>query len=175
MLRKSKSDFSVKTWAQNATLFVGGLLLVLAFGEWLFPKFLNKIPFHLYGGVDSRLRILAQYSKQSLIPQNYIAILGDSNSVGVGDLYTDLGKNFYNWYPDYSPAHFIYKKTRIDTVSFGLAGAGSFNGIWSAPITQYKFLNSISRFKLSPPETILVLFYEGNDIGNNLQFIRENY
>ena len=30
-------------------------------------------------------------------------------------------------------------------------------------------------FDLKPPKTILILFYEGNDLGNNLQFIREHY
>ena len=30
-------------------------------------------------------------------------------------------------------------------------------------------------FDLKAPKTVLVLFYEGNDIGNNLQFVRENY
>ena len=100
--------------------------------------------------------------------------MGDSNSVGLGDLYNELRRNFWSWYPDYSPAHFIHKNVGIDVISFGFAGAGSIDGIWSGPINQFNFINS-QGFNLKPPKTILVLFYEGNDIANSLQFVRENY
>ena len=150
------------------------LVFILSIGEWLFPKFLNKIPFRLYGGVETNLRVLAQYSKQSILPENYIAILGDSNSAGVGDLYLDLSKNSKNWYPDYAPAHFINKQVGIDVISFGWGGAGSLDGIWTHPVNQFRRINSIG-LDLQQPKTILVFFYEGNDIGNNLQLIRENY
>ncbi|MBT5632346.1 MAG: SGNH/GDSL hydrolase family protein [Nitrospina sp.] len=164
----------IKTGLQNVALFMFSLVFILLIGEWLFPKYLNKVPFRLYGGVDNNLRVLAQYSKQSVIPENYIAIFGDSNSVGVGDLYIDLSKGNGDWYPDYAPAHFLHNKLETDVVSFGFAGAGSLDGIWSGPIKQFEYINSMG-FDLKPPKTILVLFYEGNDIGNNLQFIRENY
>ena len=165
---------NLKSWLKNILLFIFSLTLVLLIGEWLFPKYLNKLPFRLYGGVKNELRILAQYSKHSVLPENYIAIVGDSNSVGVGDLYKNLTKNSKNWYPDYSPAHFINKAVGVDVVSFGLAGAGSFQGIWSEPVNQFKYINSLG-FDLKPPKTVLVLFYEGNDIGNNLQLVRESY
>ena len=172
--RMNNKEFSPTICLQNVALFIFSLFFILAIGGWLFPKFLNKIPFRLYGGVETDLRVLAQYSKRSVLPENYIAILGDSNSVGVGDLYIDLSKSYRNWYPDYSPAHFIYKKLGIDTVSFGFAGAGNFDGIWSGPVNQFKNINS-KGFDLKPPKTILVFFYEGNDLSNNLQFVRENY
>jgi hypothetical protein len=66
--------------------------------------------------------VLAQYSKQSILPENYIAILGDSYSVGVGDLYTELTRNSEKWYPDYAPAHFINKQVGVDVISFGGLG-----------------------------------------------------
>jgi len=160
----------IKTGLQNVALFMFSLVFILLIGEWLFPKYLNKVPFRLYGGVDNNLRVLAQYSKQSVIPENYIAIFGDSNSVGVGDLYIDLSKGNGDWYPDYAPAHFLHNKLETDVVSFGFAGAGSLDGIWSGPIKQFEYINSMG-FDLKPPKTILVLFYEGNDIGNNLQLL----
>jgi hypothetical protein len=165
---------SAKGWAQNSALSIFSLVFILAMSEWLFPKFLDKIPFQLYGGLETELRVLAQYSKQSVLPQNYIALVGDSNSVGVGDLYIDSSKSFRNWYPEYSPAHFISKNVGRDVVSFGFAGAGSLDGIWSGPITQFKHINA-NGFDLTSPKTILILFYEGNDLNNSLQFIRENY
>ena len=94
--------------------------------------------------------------------------------MGVRDLYIDSSKSFLNWYPNYSPAHFNNKKVGIDVISFGFAGAGSLDGIWSAPTNQFRHINARG-FDLKPPKTILVLFYEGNDLNNSLQFIRENY
>ena len=94
--------FSAAPWLQNVALFTLSLTFILLIGEWLFPKYLNKIPFRLYGGVETNLRVLAQYSKRSVLPENYIAILGDSNSMGVGDLYADLTQNSKELYPDYS-------------------------------------------------------------------------
>ncbi len=68
----------------------------------------------------------------------------------------------------------IFKKTGIDVVSFGQAGAGSFDGIWSEPVTQFLYINSVRDYKLSPPKDILIFFYEGNDIYDNIQFLRDN-
>ena len=167
--------FSAAPWLQNVALFTLSLTFILLIGEWLFPKYLNKIPFRLYGGVETNLRVLAQYSKRSVLPENYIAILGDSNSMGVGDLYADLTQNSKELYPDYSPAHFINKKVGLDVISFGFSGAGSFDGIWSGPINQLNLINSRKEFDLPPPKTILIIFYEGNDIADNLKFIAENY
>ena len=134
-------------WLQKLALCVFSLTFILLIGEWLFPKFLNKVPFCLYGGVDHELRVLAQYSKQSVLPENYIALLGDSNSIGVGDFYIDLTKNSKKWYPDYSPAHFINKKVGVDVVSFGFAGAGTIDGVGSGQANQLKYINS-KGFKL---------------------------
>ena len=142
--------FSAAPWLQNVALFTLSLTFILLIGEWLFPKYLNKIPFRLYGGVETNLRVLAQYSKRSVLPENYIAILGDSNSMGVGDLYADLTQNSKELYPDYSPAHFINKKVGSDVISFGFAGAGNLDGIWSGPVNQFNFINSLG-FELKPP------------------------
>ena len=70
---------------KNLSLFIATLFFVLAFGEWLFPKFMDKLPLRLYGLVDKKLRILAQSSKKTQFPKEYIAITGDSYAVGAGD------------------------------------------------------------------------------------------
>jgi len=66
----------------------------------------------------------------------------------------------------------IYEKTGIDAVSFGQGGVGSFGGIWKEPITQFLYINSVKNYQLSPPKYFLIFFYEGNDIYNNVQFLR---
>jgi hypothetical protein len=164
----------------KASLIVGKLvillinfLLILALGEWLFPKFLDKIPLRLYGSIDKNLRILAQNSKKSIFPHEYIAIAGDSIAVGSGDWLEEVRKNSFFGSPDYSPAHLIYKKTGIDVVSFGQGGVGSFGGMWREPITQFKYINSVRGYQLSPPKYLLVFFSESSDLYDNVRFLKE--
>jgi hypothetical protein len=159
---------------KNLALFVTALFLMLVLGEWLFPKILGKLPLRLYGSIDKNLRILAQSSKKSTLPHEYIAIVGDSYAVGAGDWLEEVrgGTGFFGS-PSYSPAHLINEKTGIDVVSFGQGGAGSFGGIWKEPITQFLHINSVKNYHLSPPKYFLVFFYEGNDIYENVGFLRK--
>ena len=159
---------------KNLALFVTTLFLILVLGEWLFPKILGKLPLRLYGSIDKNLRILAQSSKKSTLPHEYIAIVGDSYAVGAGDWLEEVrgGTSFFGS-PSYSPAHLINEKTGIDVVSFGQGGVGSFGGIWKEPITQFLHINSVKNYHLSPPKYFLVFFYEGNDIYDNVGFLRK--
>ena len=155
---------------KNLILLLVSIFLIITFGEWLYPKFMDKLPLRLYGLVDKDLRVLAQSSKKNQIPRDYIALTGDSYAVGAGDwLNQVLGNHFWDS-PDYSVAHLIHKKTGIDVVSFGRSGAGSFDGIWLEPVTQFLYINSIRDYKLSPPKHLLIYFYEGNDVYDNIQF-----
>jgi hypothetical protein len=156
---------------KNLLLLLASIFFIIGVGEWLFPKFIGKLPLRLYGSIDKNLRILAQSSKNNLLPKRYIALTGDSYSVGAGDWLNEVRKSNFFGSPDYSPAHLIFKKTGIDVVSFGQSGAGSFDGIWSEPVTQFLYINSIRGYKLSPPKNFLIFFYEGNDVYDNVQFL----
>ena len=159
---------------KNLMLLLASTFLIMALGEWLFPKFIGKLPLRLYGLIDKDLRILAQSSKKNQLPKDYIALTGDSYAVGAGDWLNEvLEKKFWDS-PDYSVAHLIHKKTGIDVVSFGRAGVGSFNGIWSEPVSQFLNINSTKNYRLLPPEYFLIFFYEGNDVYENTQFLRDN-
>ncbi len=158
---------------KNLALFVTTLFLMLVLGEWLFPKILGKLPLRLYGSIDKNLRILAQSSKKSTLPHEYIAIVGDSYAVGAGDWLEQVRGTSFLGSPSYSPAHLINEKTGIDVVSFGQGGVGSFGGIWKEPITQFLHINSVKNYRLSPPKYFLIFFYEGNDIYDNVGFLRK--
>ena len=159
---------------KNLILLLASIFFIIGVGEWLFPKFIGKLPLRLYGLVDKDLRILAQSSKNNLLPKGYIALTGDSYAVGAGDWLSEVRKRNFFGSPDYSPAHLIFKKTGIDVVSFGQAGAGSFDGIWSEPVTQFLYINSTKNYRLHPPKYFLIFFHEGNDIYDNIQFVNEN-
>jgi len=155
-------------------LLLTTIFFIMGVGEWLFPKFIGKLPLRLYGLVDENLRVLAQNSKKTQFPKEYIAITGDSYAVGVGDWLTETQRGSFLNSSAYSPAHLIHEKTGIDVVSFGRAGAGSFDGIWSEPVSQFLYINSVRDYGLSPPKYLLIFFYEGNDIYDNIEFLRDN-
>ncbi len=159
---------------KNLLLLLASIFFIIGVGEWLFPKFIGKLPLRLYGSIDTDLRILAQSSKNNLLPKRYIALTGDSYAVGAGDWLNEVRKSSFFGSPDYSPAHLIFKKTGIDVVSFGRAGSGSFDGIWSEPVTQFLYINSTKDFRLPPPKYFLIFFYEGNDVYDNIQFVNEH-
>jgi len=159
---------------KNLSLLLATLFFVLAFGEWLFPKFMDKLPLRLYGLVDKKLRILAQSSKKTQFPKEYIAITGDSYAVGAGDWSTEIQRSIFFGSPAFSAAHLIHEITGIDVVSFGRAGAASFDGIWSEPVSQFLYINSVRGYRLSPPKNFLIFFYEGNDVYGDIHFLRQN-
>jgi len=99
--------------------------------------------------------------------------VGDSYAVGAGDWLEGVRGTSFLGSPSYSPAHLINEKLGIDVVSFGQGGVGSFGGIWKEPITQFLHINSVKNYHLSPPRNVLVFFYEGNDIYDNVGFLRK--
>ena len=67
-------------------LLLASTFLIMALGEWLFPKIIGKLPLRLYGLIDKNLRVLAQSSKKNQIPKDYIALTGDLYTVVAGGL-----------------------------------------------------------------------------------------
>ena len=78
---------------KDFALLLATIFFIFILGEWLFPKILGKLPLRLYGSIDKNLRILAQSSKKSIFPHEYIAIVGDSIVVGAGDWLEEVRKN----------------------------------------------------------------------------------
>lgn len=167
-----KKDFFI-----NMALFLGSCLLGLAAMELIFPHFLNKIPLSLSTGLDKGVRILSQTSKKSVAPRNYIALMGDSNAQGLGDwLKGQLKKKQLRLSTfDYSSAHLLYRRTGRDVISFGSGGSGSLGGVAVKPVASFLYLRSLKAFDLEKPWKILVYFYEGNDLDDNIRDIKSHY
>ena len=92
---------------------------------------------------------------------NYTAIIGDSYAFGSGDEFLE---NSYN----YSIGHYLRQlNPNVNIVNFGLPGAGN--------KTSVKFfLDSLNKKfifpDIRPPNNIIFLFYEGNDLENNIHY-----
>ena len=153
-------NFVLLSFGILAPLFVLEITLRSLVGEF-------ALAYHEY--LPNDVRILAQSSKYGLVPRNHVALLGDSYGAGRGDWYfkaIDLDP-FGN--PPFHSANVIHELTGFDVVSFAQPGTGSFDGIVYNPIKYYEMLRSRG-FSLSPPSRIIIYFYEGNDIEDNLTF-----
>jgi hypothetical protein len=155
----------------NMALLLGSCIVGLLAMESIFPRFFYKVPVSLNPGLDEALVILTQTSKKSAFPKNYVALMGDSHAQGMGDwLQKELKENRYSFTPfDYGSAHLLYRRTGRDVISFGSAGSGSLGGIAVKPIADYLYLNSIRDFILEKPVKIIIYFYEGNDLDDNIR------
>jgi hypothetical protein len=54
-------------------------------------------------------------------------------------------------------------------VTFGKGGAGSLRGLVAEPFTNLAFLEKTALFAMDDPQSIVFYFYEGNDLGNNIE------
>ena len=156
----------------NLTLVISSLLLTYVILEFIiFPKAVTQTPLRLHDALGPH-RLMAQSSKQGTEPEDYIAIFGDSYAQGLGDwlVTADSNKN-----PPFHSAHIINQHTGRDVISFGQGGSDSIQGYILLP---YRYLTRINRslvYKLDDPADILVYFYEGNDIYDNLYRIERDY
>ena len=159
----------------NLGLSLISIILFILMMEVVFPKILHKLPLSVYLGLGKDYKILGQYHKKSVIPVDYIAIAGDSHALGSGDWYLQVVKKHKLTQGDYHSAHILYNKTGRDVLSFGALGSGSLRGLVLKPISYFKHVNLLRDFELKQPKAILVYFFEGNDLSDNLIDIYNHY
>lgn len=157
-----------KNFLINLSLFLTSFCFCLLVIELVFPRLLNKVPFKLYANLDRGVWPFAQTSKRSVIPRDYIALVGDSYAAGAGD----WGKYELDHAglstPDYQSAHILFRKLGADVVTFGVGGAGNLRGMMAEPILVHTYANSLRSLSLEKPKRILVYFYEGNDFYDSM-------
>ena len=136
--------------------------------ELIFPHLLHKVPLSVYVGLDSGYRVLGQSTKKSVVPEDYIAIVGDSHALGTGDWFKQAVRKHKFTQGDYHSAHVLYNRIGRDIISYGALGSGNLRGLVSQPIAHFMHINSLRAFELEQPKMILVYFFEGNDLNDNI-------
>ena len=100
------------------------------------------------------------------MPENYIAILGDSYAEGGGDWLYEIQ---HSWaVPDYASHQLIHRRLGRDVVSFGESGAGSLSALMLLPENLSDRISRALPGDLENPSIMLVYFYEGNDLNDNI-------
>jgi len=159
---------SVKDFILNFLLSTGSILILIVVMEILFPKVIYTLPIGLQRFLKQSTIPLAISTKKYTVPKDYTLIVGDSFAEGAGDLYLKQNK----WKNgQYSSGHFLHEITTKDFLQIGIGGAGSANGIVIKPLT---YLNHYrARIPLTNPKEVLIYYYEGNDLNNNLRYINK--
>jgi hypothetical protein len=101
-----------------------------------------------------------------------VALLGDSHAQGAGDWLLSVNPTRN---PPYYSAHLVYERTRRNVISFGASGAGSLRAMGTEPEAFVDTLQRSWRYRLPDPELLLVYFYEGNDLQDNLRDLDHTY
>jgi len=164
----------MKKFLKILKMFIGPIIILVLL-ELFSPFLLHKVPLYLHGNLDSGLLALAQTSKRSLIPEDYILLLGNSNAVGLGEWLNNSRNDRRNLWPDFHTAHILNNKPDIDVISLGGAGKASLINLVFSPITQFQYINSFLTFNLKMPKRIIVIFDEGNDVSRNIKELEKLY
>ena len=156
----------------NTMLVLVSILVGYGLMEIGFRIALPNLPMGLFNNQCRELRTVGQTSKQGKNPTSpYTAILGDSYGIGQGDWFAD---NRYDLNSRYHTAHVLQDLTGQDIVSFSRAGAGNYDGAAIYAINTFRYLND-SGFDYPAPDTIVIYFYEGNDITDNVRFMKRYF
>ncbi|MGI9514972.1 MAG: SGNH/GDSL hydrolase family protein [Anderseniella sp.] len=130
--------------------------LLLAYGPMVVWKPFNKFP--------TAATIPWQPSGPSSKGQPYIAVFGDSYATGVGDWNYNRASRTQPYYS----GDVISRELGMPVLSFGKSGAGSVRALVTNPGSIMNAESCSLLHSPSPPSSLVVYVYEGNDFNNNV-------
>jgi len=155
---------------KNIALSLTVLAVLYGVLEWFcLPLFYYTLPPIAYPLLEDGLPVLLQASKQQLVPEHYIALAGDSYAMGLGDEYYHKVAQRHTRYGSAAQLHALSGQ---DVLSFGSAGNGSIAGIVTEPLSTLAFWQKQARFQVANPDVMVVYFYEGNDLNDNVEYVQ---
>ncbi len=149
-----------------ASLALGYLICEVVLFRVLLPTWPPAVRTYLPETAD----VLVQNSKSGAVPHDYIAILGDSYAEGIGDWLIEAGDDRSK---PFHSANIIHEIMGRDVVSFGREGIGSAEALVRMPTHILEGSKCYQFPRLEEPSRLVVYFYAGNDIHDNLQFLRK--
>jgi hypothetical protein len=99
--------------------------------------------------------------------KDWVAVVGDSYAAGSGDEFLG-GKRDYGIFPK------LRTRTGGNYFIFARAGFGSINAAKELKLCMSMFNDSVLLPHIEQPKELLFVFYEGNDLDNNVDHLRRN-
>jgi hypothetical protein len=96
--------------------------------------------------------------------------LGDSYAVGLGDEYFH---QIHRSRAHYGSAARLFQLTGRDVQVLASSGTGSIESMVSQPLALLDFYRAHSRLSLMDPQQFVVYFYEGNDLNENVEYLKQ--
>jgi len=158
--------FEPKAFLANAALLATTLAIFYVVGS-IVLFLLPSLPPVVLRALPLQLRVLGQNTKAERIPQDYVALFGDSYAEGIGDWLARRDPR-----GRYHSAHVIRDLTGRDVVSFGQSAAGSPEALVRLPKKALGTGLCESVFGMPQPSEMFVYFYEGNDFVQNARYAR---
>ena len=157
----------------NLFLVLGVIIGTFITLEFFIENFLiTQTPIKFQFALPRGLAVLAQSSKSKRIPDNYIAIVGDSYAQGKGDWLLSIDTNSND---AFNSAHALQNLTKHDVINYGKSGASNIRGWVREPIARSQFIHKHIDKSLKHPKIILAYFYAGNDLQENILDVRESF
>jgi hypothetical protein len=156
----------------NATVSAVSFMVTYLVCELLFFRFmLPYMSYNIRPYLPERADFFMQNSKDHYVPHDYIALLGDSYAVGVGD-WLLAGGGLSD--KPYGSANIIHDLTHQDVASFGRVNIGSAQMMVDrvARILDDDYCYLFPR--IEQPRRFFVYFYEGNDISDNYELMLDD-
>lgn len=161
---------SVRVRLAECGLVIAAIVATCLAGELAFALLgLRYVPLRLHADLPEDVRIFAQSSKAGVVPRDPIILLGDSYAQGVGDWLYEADPNRNG---PFHSAHVINDLTGRDVVTLGKSGAGSAEAMAALPAAAFGEAARALLLRLPPPRVAVVYFYEGNDLNNNMSFLK---
>ena len=159
-----------KVFSLLKPLVVWSIVLIIVF-ELILHWTLNDLPYKFLNHTTGPIRRLSQYSKENVRPNNYIAMLGDSNVYGFGPWLYDNSWSMDQ--PNFATHHLLHENLGKDIMAFGYPGYGTLGACLSMVSEREMFDSSWFWSNVEYPSQILIVCYEGNDLINNLHEIEQ--
>jgi lysophospholipase L1-like esterase len=147
-------------------LAVGYLVIEVAVLPWL----AGRAPLRLSSRMPAPMYVLGESSKAGLLPHDWVLVLGDSFAGGYGDWLTEALTQ--KGRPPFQATHVLHERTGRDVLSLGTGGA---DNVSSTAFLASKRFAALRRVGLSDPSDVLVYFYEGNDLNDDLRLARRYF
>jgi hypothetical protein len=163
-LTSRRKEFVLNLTVVLVSCAIGYLLIEVIFFRFVLTNWPPALRTYLPETAD----VIVQNSKSGPIPHNYIAILGDSYAEGVGDWMLENGEN--RALPFHS-ANIIHDRLQRDVVSFGREDIGSAEALVRMPTHILEGSKCFIFPNIDDPAGLVIYFYEGNDIRDNLLFL----